>query len=101
MKHNRHKKQSNNRRKMELSLIKDLSPLSNQGSFLNFCMNEDAKSKKYKNAKKRYLALLDHAEKRIKDIKEMIEIMEKESIKEQKHSKLAELDKERNEKLQS
>lgn len=99
MKHNRHKKQSINRKKFESSLIRDLSPLVAQGTFFDSCVDKDATSKKYQIAKKRYLDLLTHAEGTIKEIKKMVELMESESIKEQKRSKLAEVDKGRNDKL--
>lgn len=93
---NKNKKAFANRRRLESILIQDLYPLTTRGSHLNSCMEKDANSQKYKIAKKRYLDLLNDAESNIKKIKNMIELMEKDSIKTQKKEKLKELDEERN-----
>lgn len=99
MKHNRHKKQAADKRKLETKLISNLSPLYAQGLYLSSCVEKNATNKKYKIAKKRYLDLLGQAEKTIGQIRDKVNVMEIESIKEQKKAKLADLDKERNMKI--
>jgi len=63
------------------------------------CVEKDAKCKKYQIAKKRYLDLLSQAEKTIDQIKDLVDLMEKDSIKEQNRAKLSEQDKNRNDKI--
>lgn len=99
MKHNRHKKQSINRKRLESLLLGDLSPLSGQGTFFDSCVQKNVLDNKFKIAKKRYIDLLDRAEQNIKSIKLIIEQMEADSAKEQKKSKLAEQDLKRNKKI--
>lgn len=96
MRHNRHKKQSADRKRLENSLIKDLGPLSARGTFFDSCVQKDIKDKKYNIAKKRYIDVLDDAEEMIKKIRKMIDSMESESSKEQKRAKLSEQDTKRN-----
>lgn len=96
MRHNRHKKQSADRKRLENALIKDLGPLAARGTFFDSCVQKDVNDKKYKVAKKRYIEVLEGAEKMIKKIKEMIDLMESESNKEQKRAKLSEQDTKRN-----
>lgn len=92
MNHNWFKKHVANKRRLEAKLNNDLGPLFARGSFLNTCMKKDAKNKNYKNAKKRYLHILDEAEENIKNIRKMIEEMEKDAIKVQTKEKLHEAD---------
>jgi uncharacterized protein (DUF488 family) len=99
MKHNRHKKHSLARKRLESHLLSDLGPLSSQGTFFDFCVEKDTKNKKFAIAKKRYIDLLEHAEKTIKQIKDLVDLMEKESAKEQKRSKLSSDDENRNNKI--
>ena len=99
MKHNRHRKQCADRRRMEIGLVHGLRQITARGSFLNDCMKKDAKTQKYGIAKKRYLALFDDAEKMLKQIKNSIELMEKDSIKEQIKEKLRDVDDKRNKKI--
>jgi len=99
MKHNRHKKQSILRKRLESSLVQGLSPLYAQGTFFDACVQKNANDKKLKIAKKRYHDLLDHAEDTIKQIKKVIEEMELQSAKEQKKLKLSDQDTKRNNKI--
>lgn len=92
MNHNWFKKHVANKRRLEAKLNNDLSPIFAIGSFLNTCMKKDAKNKNYKNAKKRYLQILDEAEANIKNIRKAIEEMENDAIRFQTKEKLYEAD---------
>lgn len=70
-----------------------------QGTYYVSCLEKDVSNKAYKVAKKRYKDLLDHAQNTIKDIKSLIEELEKETIKANKKEKLIELDDKRNKKI--
>lgn len=82
------------RRKKESSLISDLKDLGRLGSFLNQCMQQDAKSKKYKIAKRRYFNLLDNIDSTTEKLTSMIVNQEKDLQKEQTRTRLAKADQE-------
>ncbi len=76
------------RKKLETSLINDLVNIQKLGSFLNVCMNDDAKNTKYKIAKKRYVDLLDKTTSALNHLKKVITKQEKDLQRDQTRDKL-------------
>jgi len=76
------------RKKLETSLINDLVNIQKLGSFLNVCMNDDAKNTKYEIAKKRYVDLLDKTTSALNHLKKVITKQEKDLQRDQTRDKL-------------
>jgi hypothetical protein len=82
------------RKKIEVQLSNELQNLQRLSSFLNICMKGDAKSNKYKIAKKRYGDLLDKVSSDLDLLKDIVEQQEKTLKKDQTREKLRKADEE-------
>lgn len=94
MSRNKLNKKFNDKKKLEKDLPKKLSKLYDQGIFLSSCFKNDVKSKKYGIAKKRYMDIINKAEKDIQSIKNIINELEEECLKSQKRKKLGNINNE-------